>query len=421
LPHRVEWRAPSFADRKRSEMTTHLSRRAVLGGLAASAAAAWVSGCAPEPEIPPAPSATTPTLPTVPVPQVTVVPTHGADAAWPTDTLAITVQGGTFDHAVLVDQAGNEIGGTYLNGVWRPARNLLPETSYTAIVTARDGLGAKHEAEQVTFTTLEPKTTALYDFNYVADDLGIGMVPFLQFASDVLTPEMRLEVERNLYVEADPWLDGAWGWVSDKALLWRPNSVYVPPGAKITVHAALGGVQTGEDKWVGKDQTVVYGYAPTHKVIRVSRADFHLRMYEDDKLVEELPCTTGTTGSESREGCKPIFHKEYYIHMTAESLGYRPGGSGYYEPVDAYYCQQMTKSGEFIHSAPWSQSYHGRANVSHGCTGLSVARAKIVWDWTTIGVPVEYSASPRTLELDNGIPVWVHSYDDWRKLGAAYQ
>ena len=82
--------------------------------------------------------------------------------------------------------------------------------------------------------------------------VGVGMPVSIQFDSAVTTKELRAEVEKLVSVKTVPATKGAWGWLDNRQLMWRPVD-YWTPGTKVTVNAPLAGVQTGPDKWVAND------------------------------------------------------------------------------------------------------------------------------------------------------------------------
>ena len=80
----------------------------------------------------------------------------------------------------------------------------------------------------------------------------------------------------------------------------------------------------------------------------------------------------------------------------------------------------LTNSGEFLHAAPWSVGSQGRANVSHGCTGMSTADAEWLYDQSERGDVVKYVNSPRPLEDRNGWTDWNVPWETWTS-GSALQ
>ena len=74
----------------------------------------------------------------------------------------------------------------------------------------------------------------------------------------------------------------------------------------------------------------------------------------------------------------------------------------------------LTRSGEFIHAAPWSVGSQGSANVSHGCTGMSTDQAAWLYAMTRRGDVVEYTGTDRPMTLDNGFGDWNATWRDYR-------
>ena len=83
--------------------------------------------------------------------------------------------------------------------------------------------------------------------------VGVGMPVAIQFDTAVQTKEMRPGREtRHRHHRARR--RGQLGWLDNRQLMWRPKDFWAP-GTKVTVSAPLAGVQTGDTKWVGKDES----------------------------------------------------------------------------------------------------------------------------------------------------------------------
>jgi lipoprotein-anchoring transpeptidase ErfK/SrfK len=104
--------------------------------------------------------------------------------------------------------------------------------------------------------------------------------------------------------------------------------------------------------------------------------------------------------------------------MRSETVGIGQGSPEYYDLDNVQYAMRLTYSGEFIHAAPWSVGSQGRANVSHGCTGMSTANAKWLYDLSRRGDVVEYSGTNRPMELGNGYGDWNQSFAEYAKGSA---
>ncbi|HKE49933.1 MAG TPA: L,D-transpeptidase, partial [Actinomycetes bacterium] len=73
----------------------------------------------------------------------------------------------------------------------------------------------------------------------------------------------------------------------------------------------------------------------------------------------------------------------------------------------------VTNSGEFLHAAPWSAPYHGIANVSHGCVGMSTENGKWFYEHSIRGDVVDTVGTSKPMELTNGYGDWNLTWSQW--------
>ena len=69
---------------------------------------------------------------------------------------------------------------------------------------------------------------------------------------------------------------------------------------------------------------------------------------------------------------------------------------------DVPYAMRITWSGEYVHGAPWSEWAQGKQDVSHGCTNVSLANGKWLFENSLVGDPVETTGTGRPMEPGNG-------------------
>ena len=129
-------------------------------------------------------------------------------------------------------------------------------------------------------------------------------------------------------------------------------------------------------------------------------------------MIRRIPITTGKEGFRTRNGIKVIVSKERTRVMDAATIDIPEDSPEYYR-LEVEYAMRLTWSGEFVHAAPWSVAHQGREDVSHGCTGMSVADAAWFYDLSKVGDVVAYTGSTRPLEPGNGWTDWNVSWDDW--------
>lgn len=360
--------------------------------------------------------------PSTPTPAATpaalaIAPADHATDVLPSSAVTVAASSGTLSSVRVVDEAGTELAGAVgADGTWTSTGPLRPSASYTvtAVAAGSDGTPATTTS---TFATLKPKVTATYGIVYSGQTVGVGMPVSIQFDSAVTSAKYRAEVEKRVSVETTPKTEGAWGWLDDRQLMWRPKT-YWQPGTVVRVKAPLTGVQTGDDKWVANDDQG--GFTIGSSMISTVNIKTHtMTVREGGKVLRTLPVSTGRPGplTETRSGTKVIITKEPQVTMDSATIGIPKGKPGYYK-VQTQWNLRVTWTGEYLHSAPWSVSSQGNTNVSHGCVNLSVPNAKWMFDHSKVGDIVDFVGSSRVFYPTEGIGVWQYSYPNWQKQSA---
>jgi lipoprotein-anchoring transpeptidase ErfK/SrfK len=345
-------------------------------------------------------------------PSVSVAPADGSRAVRPDTPVVVTVAGGTVKTVQLATADGQRVQGRIDgSGGWQATDALKPATTYTLKVTAGNEAGAT-TTKTTSFTTLTPQA-----YNRVVlvpgDDwtVGVGMPVVVTFTTPVANKDA---AEKALTVSSKPSVKGAWRWVSSTQVQWRP-AAYWPSGTKVKVTAAVGGVELASGVW-GR-RTVTSSFTVGRAQISTVDVNKHtMTVRREGKVIKVIPVTTGLTNSKpsfvTRGGTKVIMSRESSVRMDAASTGTDPKDPNYYNLV-VRWALRLTYSGEFLHAAPWSVAAQGRQNVSHGCTGMSDANAKWMYDHSRIGDVVVYQGSKRPLEPGNGYTAWNMSFNDW--------
>jgi lipoprotein-anchoring transpeptidase ErfK/SrfK len=118
----------------------------------------------------------------------------------------------------------------------------------------------------------------------------------------------------------------------------------------------------------------------------------------------------GKSGFTTRSGTKVIMdiHESYRMRSTTVGIT----GSEAYD-LDVPYAMRITSTGEFLHGAPWNH-YIGIANMSHGCTNLTLSDARWLFHRVREGDPVVTKGTGRSTESWNGLGgVWNVPWDKW--------
>lgn len=349
--------------------------------------------------------------PAVPVTalKLAVSPLDAAEAVRLDQPVTVTVAGGTLTGVTVSTDQGTELAGQIdaAASSWTSSAALKSGSDYsvTAYARAADGSAANLTTH---FSTLRPDATVKASI-LPQDDwtVGVGMPVIINFTKSV---QDRAAVEKATSVSSTPVVAGGWHWMSGRELQWRPE-VYWPSGTKVVVKAGLSGVEVAPDVWGSRSVSSTFSIGSA-MVSTVDVAGHTLTVTRDGQVIKTIPVTTGKRGYETRAGTKVIISRESSRVMDAATTGVDPKDPNYYR-LDVKYAMRLTWSGEFLHAAPWSVGSQGRANVSHGCTGMSTSNAKWLFDHSKVGDVVVYQHSKRPLEWGNGYTAWNIAFTKW--------
>ncbi len=339
----------------------------------------------------------------------------GAKAWDPSKPLVISARAGQLTDVEVRDHDGHKVPGEVLGQgtMWRSDTALLDyDTAYTVRARAVDvvGLATRKSAR---FRTADPKDlvySSITPYNHQV--VGVGMPIIVSF--DAPVPN-RAAAERQLSVKTSPQTVGAWYWVNDQMVRWRPKA-YWRSGTDVVVRSQLTGVNLGDGTWGNDDDRVKFSVG-TRLVSTVNIAKHNMVVVRGDDVIRKIPVTTGKVGWDTRNGIKVIMSKQRNVVMDAATLDVDSGDPEYYR-LDVEYAMRLTWSGEYIHAAPWSEVSQGVENVSHGCTGISQADAAWFYNLSKVGDVIQYVGGHREMEPWNGYTDWTMSWSDWKQGSA---
>ncbi len=245
------------------------------------------------------------------------------------------------------------------------------------------------------------------------ETVGVGMPVIVTF--DVPVTD-KASIEKHLSVTSSPRQPGAWHWISDNEVHWRPRT-YWKAGTDVSVDVDINSVPAGAGIYGQESRHVDFHVGDAH-VYKVNAQTHQMQVFSNGKLLRTIPITTGKAGFTTRSGTKVIIEKFETKRMNSETVGIGKNNPDYYDIDDVKYAMRLTYSGEFIHAAPWSVGSQGYANVSHGCTGMSTDNAKWLYDMTIRGDVVQYTGTDRPMTLTNGYGDWNESFADYRSGSA---
>ncbi|MBA2811864.1 L,D-transpeptidase family protein [Streptomyces sp. KM273126] len=344
-------------------------------------------------------------------------PTGDGKKADPDKPLEITADDdGRITDVTAVDATGRYVAGELSadGRRWHSTSPLAANAHYTVRVSTEDDDSAVGR-KVLSLNTGKPATTKRLNvtFGPKTGTYGVGQPVTAELSAPVKDSASRAVVERALKVDSTPSVEGTWYWVDDTKLHFRPKE-YWPSNATIQVHSNLDGIKVGDRLWGGSAKPLKLTTGDS--IVAVTDSATHqMTVYRNGAAIKQIPITTGKPGWDTRNGVKVILAKEGTVRMTSASIG----AAEFYD-LTVHNSVRVTKSGEYVHAAPWSTGSQGYANVSHGCTGMSSANAQWFYDTVREGdlVQVVNSNGEMMAPFGNGFGDWNLPWDKWREGSA---
>ena len=328
--------------------------------------------------------------------------------------VSVSTSGGTLE-AVAVSSAAGELAGTVEGTSWTSTTRLEPGTDYTITASASRTDGRTVERTRsfrtVDLTLDEQTFAAIAPLD--GETVGVGMPVVVTFDLPVTD---RALFEKHMRVTSTPAQRGSWYWLTDREAHFRPAR-YWKPGTDVSVDLDVNSLPAGNGIYGQESRSIDFQVGDSH-VYKVDARTHQMRVFSNGTLLRTLPITTGKPGFITRSGTKVIMEKFAERRMNSETVGINRNSPEAYDIDDVQWAMRVTYSGEFIHAAPWSVGSQGYANVSHGCTGMSVADAGWLYAMSRRGDVVEYTGTERQMTLENGYGDWNLSPAEW-KAGSA--
>ncbi|MDP9864720.1 L,D-transpeptidase [Streptosporangium brasiliense] len=291
---------------------------------------------------------------------------------------------------------------------WRSDWALTPDREYIVNVTSAGADGTTATASG-RFRTLTPARTFQVRSvtPYPGETVGVGMPIIVDLTAPV---EDRAAVERALEVRSTKPVEGAWHWVSDTQVVYRPRRGW-PARQRVSFTAHLSGVRAARGTYGTADHTVPFTVG-RGQVSFIDTRTHRMRVTRDGRTVQRMAISAGTATTEeytTTSGVHLTMDKASPVRMV--SPGRDKGDPGFYD-VMIDHAVRISGSGEYVHAKDnlWAQ---GRANVSHGCVNARPDQAAWFFDTSLRGDPVIIRGTDRELEWDNGWGYWQRSWEEW--------
>ena len=314
------------------------------------------------------------------VPKLSASVTDGAVGVAVDSPVTVNADDGVLASVEMVNENGGTVDGQLSpDGVrWATTERLGYNRMYTLTAKAR-GLGGV-ATRQLSFQTHSPHNLTMpYAMPHDGEVVGVGEPVAIQFDEAIANREA---AEKAIVVTTDPPVEGAFYWLNNREVRWRPEHFW-KPGTKVDIAVNTYGVDLGDGVF-GEDNVRSH-FTVGDEVI--ATADDNTKMVTvrvNGDVVKTMPTSMGKDSTPTASGTYILGVR--FAHMIMDSSTYGvPVNSpnGYRTEVD--FATQMSYSGVFVHSAPWSVGAQGHTNTSHGCLNVSPSNAQWFFEHTKRG------------------------------------
>jgi lipoprotein-anchoring transpeptidase ErfK/SrfK len=343
------------------------------------------------------------------VPKITASVSDGAVDVAEDGPITVTADAGVLASVTLVNEDGRSVGGQLSpDGVrWSTTEPLGYNRRYTLTAKAH-GLGGM-ATRQMTFQTHSPQNLTMpYVVPRDGEVVGVGEPVAIRFDENIAN---RAAAEKAILVTTDPPVEGAFYWLNNREVRWRPEHFW-KPGTAVNVAVNTYGVDLG-DGLFGEDNL------STHFTIGdevIATADDTTKMVTvriNGEVAKIMPTSMGKDSTPTANGTYLVGERFKHIIMDSSTYGVPVNSpNGYRTDVD--WATQISYSGVFVHSAPWSLGAQGHTNTSHGCLNVSPSNAIWFYDHTKRGdvVQVINTVGPRLSGIE-GLGDWNIPWEQW--------
>jgi lipoprotein-anchoring transpeptidase ErfK/SrfK len=315
---------------------------------------------------------------------------------------------------------GNTVKGTLSadGSSWTSAEELGYASTY-AVVADAVGVDGKPIEQKSTVKTVTPAAQAYPALTpappAAGATFGVGQIIGVSFDHTVTD---RAAVEKALTVTTNPPQQGAWHWIDNKTLHYRPP-VYWQAGTTIKLEANLYGVDLGGGVYGKTDRSATYQIHDSW----VAKADGNseqMQIVHNGVMTGTMPISIGKDATPTHAGPHVITDKQQQVVMDSCTYGVCPPAPAAYKSTE-YWAERISNDGEFVHENPNTVGEQGSSNVSHGCINLSPQNAQAFFAQFGLGDVVEVTnSSGPPLPIYDTYGDWELSWGDWQTGSALH-
>jgi lipoprotein-anchoring transpeptidase ErfK/SrfK len=344
------------------------------------------------------------------VPKLKASVTEGAVGVTVDAPVTVSAEDGVLGPVSLVNADGNQVAGRLSpDGLtWATTEPLGYNKRYTLNAQSL-GLGGV-TSQQMSFQTHSPENlTMAYVLPNEGEVVGVGQPVAIRFDENI--PD-RLAAQKAIKITTNPPVEGAFYWLNNREVRWRPENFW-KPGTSVEVAVNIYGVDLGDGLFGQQNAT-------THFTIGdefIATADDNTKTVTvrvNGEVVRTMPTSMGKNSTPTNNGTYIVGGRFTHIIMDSSTYGVPVNSPNGYR-TDVAWATQISYSGIFVHSAPWSVGAQGHTNTSHGCLNVSPSNAVWFYDNTKRGDIVEIvNTVGSTLPGTEGLGDWNIPWEQWK-------
>ena len=344
------------------------------------------------------------------VPKLTASVTDGAVGVTVDAPVTVSAEDGVLGAVTMTNEEGSTVAGELSkDGLrWVTTEPLGYNKKYTlnaqslglAGVTSRSMTFETHSPENLTMPYLLPGD---------GEVVGVGQPVAVRFDEDISN---RLAAEKAITVTTNPPVEGAFYWLNNREVRWRPQA-YWRPGTNVDVAVNTYGVDLGEGLF-GQENVTTHFTIGDEVIATADDNTKILTIRRNGEVVKTMPISMGKSSTPTDNGTYIVGDRFSHLVMDSSTYGVPTNSpNGYRTEVD--WATQMSYSGIYVHGAPWSVGSQGYSNVSHGCLNVSTSNAQWFYDNTKRGDIVEVvNTVGSTLSGTDGLGDWNIPWSQWK-------
>jgi lipoprotein-anchoring transpeptidase ErfK/SrfK len=344
------------------------------------------------------------------VPELRASVTDGAIDVAVSAPVTVTAGDGVLGPVQLLNDADQPVDGRLSpDGVtWSTAEPLGYNREYTLRAEAH-GLGGVTRTS-MTFSTQSPENLTMpYVLPNEGEVVGVGQPIAIRFDEAIAD---RLAAQKAITVTTTPEVEGAFYWLNNREVRWRPAE-YWKPGTTVEVRVKAYGVDFGGGLF-GQDDASTRFTVGDEVIATADDATKTMTVRRNGEVVSTMPISMGKDRTPTNNGVYIIGERFPFLVMDSSTYGVPVNSADGYR-TEVNWATQMSYSGIYVHSAPWSVGSQGSTNVSHGCVNVSPQNARWFFDNTKRGDIVEVvNTVGSTLPGTDGLGDWNISWEQWR-------